>query len=413
MNVTKNIVFVTSAQPSANPRMMKEAVTLIKLGYKVIVVWCPIAKWADPFDEKIVNQHPDIKWVQAGYHHQLQPIGYWYARLRQKFWKIVYWLIGNRSDAAIKSLVLYSQELSKAALKQKADLFIGHNLGSLPAIVKASKKYNAKAIFDFEDFHRGEFNQFSVQSIMTSEVENKYIPNATSLTTASPAITDAYNSIFIDKPISTINNVFPLSYAVDKLVELPQKPLKLFWFSQYVGRKRGLENILQAMSAFNEDEISITLLGTCSTEMKSYFGDLASSLHLSQGQLLFMDPVEEKEIVAISSKHHIGVASELGHIQNRELCLTNKIFMYLLAGNALIVTDTKSQKDFLNENKNIGLLYDQTSIDSLVKSLKIYIENPDLLHQHRANALTLANAKMNWEIEQQIFLDNVNRTLNS
>ena len=152
MNVTKNIVFVTSAQPSANPRMMKEAVTLIKLGYKIIVVWCPIAKWADPFDEKIVNQHPDIKWVQAGYHHQLQPIGYWYARLRQKFWKIVYWLIGNRSDAAIKSLVLYSQELSKAALKQKADLFIGHNLGSLPAIVKASKKYNAKAIFDFEDF---------------------------------------------------------------------------------------------------------------------------------------------------------------------------------------------------------------------------------------------------------------------
>lgn len=413
MNVTKNIVFVTSAQPSANPRMMKEARTLIAFGYKVTVVWCPIAKWADYFDEKLFTQHPEIKWVRAGYHYQKQPIGYWFARMRQKIWKIVYRFFGNRFDAAIKSLVLYSQELSKAALKEQADLFIGHNLGSLPAIVKASIKYNTKAIFDFEDFHRGEFQQFSVQSIMTSEVENKYIPIATSLTTASPAITDAYDSIFIDKPINTINNVFPLSYAVDKLVELSQKPLKLFWFSQYVGKKRGLENILQAMSAFNEDEISITLLGTCSTEMKSYFGDLASSLHLSQGQLLFMDPVEEKDIVAISSKHHIGVASELGHIQNRELCLTNKLFMYLLAGNALIVTNTKSQKDFLNENNNIGLLYDQASIDSLVKSLKIYIDDPDLLLQHRANALTLAKEKLNWEIEQQLFLDNVNRTMNS
>ena len=413
MKIKSTVVFVTSAQPSANPRMLKEANALLSAGFKVTIIWCPIAKWADPFDEKLFTQHPDIKWVKAGYHHQKQPIGYWYARLRQKFWKIVYWLIGNRSDAAIKSMVLYSQELTKSALKQQSDLYIGHNLGALPAIIKASQKYKAKAIFDFEDFHRGEFQEFSVQSIMISLVEDKYIPEVHSITTASPGITQSYKAIFPNKVINTINNVFPLGYAVKEIVQLSQKPLKLFWFSQYVGRRRGLENILQAMSAFNEDEITITLLGTCSSEMRSYFGDLASSLHLSQHQLLFMDPVEEKEIVAIASQHHIGVASELGYIQNRELCLTNKIFMYLLAGNALIMTDTKSQKDFLNANKNIGLLYDQTSVDSLVNALKIYIENPDLLNQHRLNALNLAKEKMNWETEQQLFLDNVNRRLNS
>ena len=67
----------------------------------------------------------------------------------------------------------------------------------------------------------------------------------------------------------------------------------------------------------------------------------------------------------------------------------------------------------MNANKNIGLLYDQTSVDSLVNALKIYIENPDLLNQHRLNALNLAKEKMNWETEQQLFLDNVNRRLNS
>lgn len=409
----KSIVIITSAQPSANPRMLKEASALLAFDFKVTVIWCPIAKWADHFDEKLFTHHPEIKWVQAGYHHQMQPIGYWFARMRQKIWKLVYKFFGNRFDAAIKSLVLYSQELSERAIHNQADLYIGHNLGALPAIIQASQKYKAKTIFDFEDFHRGEFQEFSVQSIMISLVEDKYIPEVHSITTASPRITQSYKAIFPNKVINTINNVFPLGYAVKEIVQLSQKPLKLFWFSQYVGRKRGLENILHAMSAFNEDEITITLLGTCSIEMRSYFGDLASSLHLSLHQLLFMDPVEEKEIVAIASKHHIGVASELSHIENRELCLTNKLFIYLLAGNALIVTDTKSQKDFWDEYKNIGLLYDQTSVDSLVNALKIYMENSALLNQHRLNALNLAKEKMNWETEQQLFLDNVNRTLNS
>ena len=409
----KNIILITSAQVSANPRLLKEAKSLFYNGYKVTIIWCPISSWADGFDQQLFKNYQEISWIQAGYHSALNPIGYFYARVRQKLWQLIYKIIGNHFDASIKSLVLYSQELTSLALQKKADLFIGHNLGSLPAIVKAATKYNAKFIFDFEDFHRGEYKEHSESLAKIIQTENKYIPLLSLITTASPAITQVYKNIFPQVPIRTINNCFPLSHSVDSLFEIPNKPLKLFWFSQYVGKMRGLETVIESMSKFSNNEISLTLLGTASYEIKIYFQSILDKLNLSKKQLVFLDPVSEKDIVQIASQHHIGLASEYAHNLNRDLCLTNKIFMYLLAGNALVVSDTYSQKSFLNDNPGIGSIYKQNSVNELTSVLKSYLMDHELLQLHRREALELAKTKYNWDIEQNQFLDNVKSVLTS
>jgi glycosyltransferase involved in cell wall biosynthesis len=394
------ICLISSAQPSANPRMLKEAKALFNSGYKVNVIWCPLSTWADELDQKLFTDFPDINWVKAGYHSRFQPLGYWYARVRQKIWQWLYKIVGNQFDAGIKSLVLFSQELTSVALGHKADLYIGHNLGALPATVKASKKHNAKSIFDFEDFHRGESHEKSYQTILVCKVENKYMPHVDIFTAASPAITAAYKSIFPGKDIITINNVFPMAYAINEIKVLPEKSqLKLFWFSQFIGMKRGLESVFNAISSFQNGEISLTLLGSCSNEMKNYFLSLASSNNLQHDQLTFLNPVEEKEIVKIASQHHIGLASEISHIANRDLCLTNKIFIYLLAGNAIILSDTNAQKDFLKTYSDIGVLYNQNNPSDLKHHLQQYIDQPELLHKHRLSSLHLAIKELNWDIE--------------
>lgn len=406
-----NVALLTSAQPSANPRLLKEAKSLFYNGYKVTVIWCPISPWADEFDQKMLNEYPSILWIKAGYHSKHQPLGYLYARIRQKIWKVIYNSIGNHFDAAIKSLVLYSQELNSIALQKKADLYIGHNLGALPAIVKAAKKNKAKSIFDFEDFHRGEAAEGSLQTKMVKEIERHYIPLVDNITTASSAITEAYQNIFSEKQIMSINNCFPVSYAAERMQELPDRPLKLFWFSQYVGKQRGLQTVIKGMSNFAPDEIMMTLLGKANNEVKEYFYALMDEVGLNKSQVVFLDPVQESEIVQIAAAHHIGLAAEYVHIENRDLCLTNKLFIYMLAGNALLMTDTKSQQYFLQENSNIGLVYEQENVTSIVTALKYYQDNPALLEEHRLKSLQLAKSKYNWEIEQQIFLDNVKNIL--
>ena len=409
--VKRKIVFVTSAQPAANPRMIKESTALQEAGYHVKVIWSPIAPWADEFDQLIFNRNPAIEWIQAGYHHKHQKAQYFFARARQKYWQIINRLFGNVFDAAIKSQVLFSQELIEKAISIKADLYIGHNLGALPSIVKAVKLHNARSIFDFEDFHRGEHRPGSLQNKAVINVEDKYIPHVHGISASTSLIAQAYEKIYSDKKIITINNVFPLSFAVKEVVDIPIKPLKLFWFSQYIGKKRGLETIFQAMAMFKRNEITLTLLGTVSNEMRDYFQKYILYLRLNPDQIIFIDPVDESTIPAIASQHHIGICSEFSHIENRDVCLTNKLFMYLLSGNALLLSNTKAQQIFLNEYPDIGISFEQESAESISRALQFYINHPDILYQHRINALQLAKSKLNWDIEKNIFLQHVNSIL--
>jgi glycosyltransferase involved in cell wall biosynthesis len=202
-----------------------------------------------------------------------------------------------------------------------------------------------------------------------------------------------------------------LDYSIDQIKPIPQLPLKLFWFSQYVGKKRGLEAIITSMSFFSDKSISLTLLGFTSAEMRKYILDLMIDLNLSEDQLTFLDPVKEVDIVSIASNHHIGIASEPGRDLNNDLALSNKIMMYLLAGNALLCSDTVSQKDFLDLNPSIGSLYLKDNPTDLSRVLSYYLDNPELLNNHRKNALQLGKDKYNWNIEKKKFLENVDQIL--
>lgn len=394
---------VSSGQPSANPRLVKEAIALSEAGYNIRVLYCPLSPWVDDFDVKLFQAHPEIKWIQIGYHPHKEKIKYWYARVRQKFFQYLYLLVNDRFDVANKSQVLFSQELIKEAKRNKAELYIGHTLGAIPAVVIAAKKHQAKVAFDFEDFHRGEAEEDSLHWIKTVQTEEKYVPFLSFATTASTLITKQYTSIFPKLSITTINNCFPLSNAVTEVKALPIMPLKLFWFSQTIGEKRGLETVIEAMGKLGGGKISLSLLGNCSVKMKNYFLSIAKNNEVGH-QLNFLPAVEEKEIVAIAANHHVGLACEVPIVVNRDICLTNKVFMYLLAANAVVFSNTKSQTLFVQENPGIGVVYEQNNAVKLANLLNDYINHPEVLQRQRKHSLQLAKQKLNWEEEQKKLL---------
>lgn len=409
--MSRKIVLISSGQPSANPRMVKEAIALAADGYKIKVIYCPLSPWADAFDEQLFQAHPQINWIQAGYHPLRQKALYVYARLRQKFYKGLYKLFGDVNDAAIRSMVLYSQELVAEAKKHEADLFIGHNPGALPAVIKAAKKYHAKAGFDFEDFHKGEDTEGSLHWIKIKQTEERYIPLLNFATAASPLIATAYQSLFTALAVTAVNNCFPLSYVTQKQNLLPVKPLKLFWFSQYIGLKRGLETVLEAMGKMKKGDVELTLLGNCSAELKNYFHSCAVKNGVDISQVKFPGTVAENEITMIAASHHIGLACEVAHTVNRDICLTNKIFMYLLAGNAIAFSNTKAQEFFLSQYPGIGVMYQQNNAEQLASLFQQYIDEAALLQQHQQAAGQLATAVLHWEKEKQVLLQQVKEVL--
>jgi hypothetical protein len=391
--------------------MTKEAIAINQAGYLVTVIFCPMSPWGDSFDKELFIKHPQINWICVGAHPKKNKIKYFYTRVRRNFWDLIYNAIGNHFNSALKSAVLYSQDLDHQALKHKADFFIGHNLGSINAVIKASQKFKAKAAFDFEDFHRGETRIYSKKYRKVKVVEDKFIPYLNCATAASPLISKAYKDIYPDLDIQTVNNCFNKSNGYDELLNLSPEKIKLFWFSQTVADGRGIDVVLKAMGLLRAIDFELTLLGNCSNESKNFFVSMARECGVNENQLIFLNPVSEDEIIKIAAEHHIGLAVEIIKEENRNLCLSNKVFTYLLSGCAIIYSNTQAQKEFFNENKELGFGFSVGDFIELSRVLQTYKNDYKLLNYHRNNSLN-ASKNWNWENESLKLISLINNQLN-
>ena len=141
MKINK-VVIITHGQICAQPRTVKQAISL-STKYDVTVIYCPMSPWGDQFDNTIISENPHIRWIRVGAHPTENPILYFLAKLRRKMWQNYYRIFGSSFHSALKSFSLYSQDLLNEARKHEADIIIGHNLGSIRAVIETAKNYNA------------------------------------------------------------------------------------------------------------------------------------------------------------------------------------------------------------------------------------------------------------------------------
>ncbi|GAB2983614.1 glycosyltransferase family 4 protein [Mucilaginibacter puniceus] len=403
------ILLITSGQPSLNPRLVKEADALANANYEVTVLYAYWNDWGTKFDEE---QLPDKKWkaIRVGGDPVQKPSIFLLSRILHKAAKSLYKSTGIQflaEPAATRSTYFLIQE----AKNHKADLYIGHNLGALPAAVIAAKKHKAKCGFDAEDFHRQEVSD-DVNSLhykLTKYIEDKYLIQTDYITASSPLITSEYKLLYPNTNIATILNVFPKSTDVDVKSTNKKGPVKLIWFSQTVGKKRGIENIIKALQLLNKS-FELHLLGNASDTIKTEFVDLAQNTAKS---LFFHPPIAPDKLVEFISQFDIGLACETGFSLNNTMALSNKIFTYLQAGLAILSSDIPSQKQLVEQNPGIGSVYENNNIDSLISILSEYEANREMLIHKRQAALKLGQEKYNWENESRVFLNIVNKTLNN
>lgn len=405
----KHIVFVTTGQPSSNPRMTKEAIALANAGYKVTVLYSFWVAWAYKQDIEIIKNNNKVNWIEVGGNPINKKRTYFYSRLCHKFYRILSSWLPLLVFEVRAEMRTYNAML-RIASQLNADLYVAHNLGALAVAGKAALRRQIFLGFDAEDFHRGQTHENSREYKRTKLIEDKYLPAASYITAASPLIAAAYKKLYSIEPV-VINNVFSSKYLV-KAVKPVIKPVKLFWFSQTVGHQRGLEDIIQALRVFPSGVFELTVLGYCSVEMKLYLQELGRQTNDDVTEIKFLDPVHPDEIFSIAATHDIGFATEPGRDENNRIALSNKLFTYLLAGNAVILSATPAQLLFYNENPDIGTVYQCGDINGLAAVLKRYIKEPELIMHQKKAALQLAAEKYNWEKEQQILLNCIRPILN-
>ena len=372
--------------------MVKEADALAGAGYEVTVIYAYWNDWGTRFDKELIASK---KWraIRAGGGPEQKKLTYILSRLLYKTARMINQRSGNKYLADL-SVARAAWFLTMQAKKHKADLYIAHNLGALPAAVKAAKAYHKPCGFDAEDFHRYEFSNdlSTADARFKADIEQRYIPQTTYLTASSQPIAHAYRRLFTDKEPVVILNAFPVDDEVKEPAANLVAPLKLLWFSQTIGANRGLEDVINALQLLKAYPFELHLLGNCTDETKATFNIGEIDIH-------FHEPMPADDLAVFSSQFDIGLALEPGFSKNNDMALSNKIFTYLQAGLCIAASDTTAQAAFLIQYPAIGKVYPKGDARALANTLLYYHQHRDQLLETRRAAYTLARREHNWETE--------------
>lgn len=388
------IIILTTGQPSTNPRMVKEYQALKEAGYDVNVFYSYWQHWAVEADNKLFSEgtlHLS-DFTMVGGSPFYDKFNYNLSRVFHKLNKFIYAKTGWKTVSSTSRVTSY---LITAARKTKADLYIAHNIGALPAATAGAKKWKTKAGFDAEDFHRGDFKEWeSRQKQHVINIEDMFIPLCNYLTAGSPLIGAAYEKLYIGKCFLPVNNVFSKRF-LQSIISGNSNVLSLFWFSQTVGPYRGIEAVVHAMNLLPPSiNVELYLLGQLSAGFDKVLLDISYSKKIH-----FLPPSSPNEVFAISARYDIGLSIEIPYCNNKDFCLANKMFTYMLAGNCIVFSDTSAQVKFLKENPGSGFIYKSENQQQLAVLITRLYENRKELLDARSNARQLASIEFNWEKE--------------
>jgi hypothetical protein len=405
--MTPVVCLITPGHVSSTPRVIKEADALAAAGYRVHVVagrhYAPVR----PFDDAVAA-------AAAWQYHPVTP-GFGGGPLRKLTRRFACRLIAKNPNAgavvAARALHADVARLAAAAAGTGANFFLGHCLGGLAAAALAAEQLRARFGCDLEDFHDAETDAAlndPAQRNATQRLQSIFLPRAAHLTAAAPLIAGAYEQAYRVRP-HVLLNVFPLREAPAAPVKRPPPsaaaPARLYWFSQTIGQGRGLEAMV-AIVARMRTPVELHLRGFASRDYSSRLEALART-HKVERAIRFQPPAPAAEMVRLAADADLGLSIEEAVPLNRDLCLTNKIFVYLLAGLPQMLSTTTAQTAFAPEVGEAALLCDLARPDDTAARLDAFFGDHARVARARESAWRIARARFCWDREKEKFLTTI------
>jgi len=208
-------------------------------------------------------------------------------------------------------------------------------------------------------------------------------------------------------------NVFPQKEAPPAPEQTAHQrgngPPSLYWFSQTIGPGRGLEAVIEAVGRMRLPA-HLHLRGVCSQGYQNTLEALAGRIGMKD-RLHLHPPASPEQMAVLAAGHDLGLALELNQPPNRALCLTNKIFTYLLAGIPVLLSRTPAQERLAPELGPAAILVNLADPGALAVRLDAFFADAEQQRSARSCAWQLGQERFNWDVEQRTFLGSVRRAL--
>lgn len=403
-----DICLITGAHLCRNPRVVKEAEALASAGFRVTVL-------GPAFSEELAEQDADLC-CRADWRHEVA------VDLRPErtggLRRLSLRLATRMAAEAVRTLGIESPRalgyglkgLFAAARRQRADLYIAHQEAGLWVgceLLKAGRPVGA----DFEDWYSRDLSPGaqSRRPLALLRRCEQYLLNRGAFTlTTSEALASALAENYRCPRPRVVYNAFPFGDRAGldgRLVDREDRlRLSLHWVSQTIGPGRGLEMLCLALRLVRR-AVDVHLRGGFTPETEAW---LRGQFPGDCGHRLFLHGlVPPAELLSRIAEHDIGLALERHRPDSRYLTVTNKILHYLLAGLAVVATDTAGQLEVAFRSAGAVQTFADGDWEGLAARLNLLVDNPQLLQGAKEAAVASARQRFCWEEQRPTLLEAV------
>ncbi len=375
------VAIVTGVQIIDNPRVIKEADSLTALGYDVVVL--------DVVNDSVSRARIDRtmatrSWRRAPIADFTQgPLARIVLGLKTRFYQI----LGRLGVQNPGQLGAHTHLLYRAAKRTKADLYIVHIDQACFAGVRLLDE-GRRVAMDCEDWYSEDglpTDRATRPEALMKAWERKLLNEAAFVTTTSNALADALAEAYGGQRPTVVYNSFPTEERahIDGLTRQRKDPSvpSIFWFSQTVGPGRGLEALVDALSAIDRP-FELHILGK---PRVGYAESLVTRMPAAlRERAHFHFQVPQEELLSRIAEHDIGYCGEISDCRSRDLTITNKAFEYMRAGLAVVASDTAGQIEVAKKARGAVFTFKQGDAASLREPLERLLSNPALLGKTKA-----------------------------
>ena len=396
----KRICVVTAGHLSTCPRMLKAADAFAEAGSDVHVVSTSWMEWAKAGDAEIISRRPGKwKWSVVKWDRASAPARNFWSAMRHRLTRGAVNQFGPRR-VSLRTLgaaqVRMNPELAVTAARVDCEFFYGGG-GALAATALAAERRAVPFALDLEDFHSGEHDDSpdgQVSRVTVEEIERRMLGRAAFLTAGSGAIAEAYREKYGVNPL-VVNNTFPLPPQPPEFKPFSSPAVRLYWFSQTIGAGRGLEEVVHALG-MADIPAELHLRGRPANGYLEGLQSLTAGA-APKTKIIVHEPSPPDEMVALAGDFEVGLAVEQTQNFNKRICLTNKAFTYVLAGLAVVFTDTPGQRALAHDLGAGALLYRPGDVAALAKGLRIWASDKSVLLKARQATWEAAQRRWHWE----------------
>lgn len=365
-----NILMILSNPFMVDPRVYKEAKSLVDAGHKVSVI-----VWDRKNDYEPESTVDDIKIIRIHNEGIMKILPN--DLFRNQFW----WRRAYR-----KGLDLYKTDF-------KFDVVHCHDLDTLQSGVWLKKKLGMKLIYDAHEIFgymiARDLPKFIVNYALS--MEKKLVKYVDNVITAEVNYNDYFKSLGCDS-ITTLLN------CKDLIIEEYQPPENDVFTIIYIGvlnRSRFFPENLEAIG--NIKNVKFIIAG----KKENMYHEI-ENMSKSYGNIKFLGPIPYHQVIPYTMGANLVLCMIKPSDINNRMASANKQFEAMVCGRPIICTKgTRSGE--ITRNEDCGLVVDYTK-EALSKAIIKLRDSPELCEKLGRNALKAAINKYNWEIEEKKLL---------